>query len=274
LPNIKNLLTDIINLINYELFINFFEKIINKDFTNNNKELFKQIFNIDSINKQIHSKIDSSNIKDPNNIKDVISLIIGKFLEKEDTTVNINEKNEIIDVNTKKNMNILIKQLKSIDNKNIDILEFILKIINESIDQIFKNEFNEFLKIHHCPLRWQGNFINESIKKIKLIGDSINTSKINTPTISDKSDDIITKFNDLLKIDNTTINNKNIVLINCIRVDKDDGLERTLDFAHCMNPLRNQKLSGNKRCESNDNSNKNSNDKYNNKILNYKKYLI
>jgi hypothetical protein len=106
------------------------------------------------------------------------------------------------------------------------------KTFNTIIDQ-YVEYINSIIRNHHCPLRYQGNFINKSITSFEKIASDIQKKKSVI-----KDDDIGDKIKDIIKI-NGNIANAKLVVFTCIREDKADSIPPSLKFAHCINPLRN-----------------------------------
>ena len=104
----------------------------------------------------------------------------------------------------------------------------------------YSDKYDEFknaiIKKHHCPLRYQGNFINDSIEEFRDLTENIKGKRYN------KSPGPITKqLYDALQIDNDNIQDKKVVIFTCISTgtrDK-DSIKRSLKFAHCINPFKN-----------------------------------
>ena len=95
---------------------------------------------------------------------------------------------------------------------------------------------NAIIKKYHCPLRFQGNYINKSIEEFGDLTENIKGKRYN------KSPGPITKqLYDALQIDNDNIQDKKVVIFTCISTgtrDK-DSIKRSLEFAHCINPFKN-----------------------------------
>jgi hypothetical protein len=139
----------------------------------------------------------------------------------------------------KTEINIATNNIIEIQNKLIsaDLLTLLTEIgknskFNTIIDQ-YEEYVNSIKKKYHCPLRYQGNFINESIKSFETIANDIQKNK------SNDGDNIKDEIKDIIQIEDKNIKNKKLVIFTCIREDKPDSITPSLKFAHCINPLRN-----------------------------------
>jgi hypothetical protein len=134
----------------------------------------------------------------------------------------------------KKRVALLKTLMKSLKYPDVNaILSSYYKYIT-SINKIFVEKY-------HCPLRYQGNFINKSISSFESIASQIKF-KEDSRNADESTKDITSSIKELLKIDPRsidTVSNKKLVILTCIRIDKDDGLDRSFQFAHCINPMKN-----------------------------------
>ena len=133
---------------------------------------------------------------------------------------------------------------------NIKIVKKLLAMIEEN-----HTDTTSFIEKYHYPLRYQGNFITKSIESFKKLASIINAPVSNSN--SNSSDKILSKITELLDLKEK--DGSKLVVFTCMRLDKyskttgsytpvDDNerqyannkesIENSLQFAHCINPVR------------------------------------
>jgi hypothetical protein len=152
-------------------------------------------------NKVLFEKYHKEYWSDYYELKDkLIETTLEKYVTNDKKSLN-SEKNGLLDIKT---------------NPHLDkyLLYFLDKELTEKQNNI---DVTSFITKYHCPLRFQGNYISESIKSFETIAEEIQSSKF----IDSKQDDIITPtIKELLNINKDSINYKKLVIFTCIRLDK------------------------------------------------------
>ena len=105
--------------------------------------------------------------------------------------------------------------------------------------------YNEMVKTIHCPIRYQGNFITDTLEQFKYFAQQL--ANYNVATFTNNL--LLKKLEENIKKDTVTPEKTKLVLFACVRTDlmNKDGsenskikpnFESTLKFAHCLNPFR------------------------------------
>ena len=116
-------------------------------------------------------------------------------------------------------------------------VEFVRHLNNYPGDNIldkYEEYKNQIIHTYHKPLREQGNYINESIVEFQKLSKDIKRKKL-----SESNGRIYNTLRKTLQLDETTIQNSKLVIFTCMRMGHDDEtLQRSLQFAHCINPFK------------------------------------
>ena len=101
----------------------------------------------------------------------------------------------------------------------------------------------DLIRRYHTPLEQQGHYINHSITKFRDFSTGVSKKSL--------VDD--TEFGKVLGIDGKSVRNSEVklVIITCIKYEDhrdddtkktilDQSMERSLEFAHCVNPLKSE----------------------------------
>lgn len=281
---LKNNIEDINYIINYNNFENI-QTILN---TNIIKDSIKYIFNLlNDNNNEFFTNIKNTLQKNLDNIienktdyrkvkQEIINLSFINTITSDDIIKNINKYiSTNISIEPNKPINTYsgtiagLKDNKIISDDEINLanylttgdIDILVKYINNIPTDLTKEleEFDTIIKNIHCPLRYQGNFINKTLFDIKNYAESLAKSQ------ESKTEDFLTK--DLMKnniITNDTFEQKFILMTN-IRLDfKDEGNDsrhqnyknsfiKSLEFAHCINPFKGESDGYYKECPNGEN---------------------
>ena len=102
-----------------------------------------------------------------------------------------------------------------------------------------ETEFKSLIQKYHCPLRRQGNYINRSIKDLEYFAYDL-TGDTTTKPVSTKSTQLAELLTKDFQQDYKT--QTKLTVIAALRTDdahKPD-INKTLEFAHCINPFSNK----------------------------------
>ena len=95
---------------------------------------------------------------------------------------------------------------------------------------------NQIIETYHKPLREQGNYINASIVRFRHL-----SADIKNGSLSSNRDTIMDSLCKALRLDNESIKKSKLVILTCMKIDHGiETISRSLEFAHCVNPLKSE----------------------------------
>jgi chromosome segregation ATPase len=164
------------------------------------------------------------------------------------------------------------KRKTNIDNNRerlSKVIEMVIRIKEDIETNVLakgdQNLLNKYLATceaikykYHCPIRRQGNFINDSLEHLKTFSNNLATNKLNARTGHELTD-VLLKTNTDRTFSSTPLRTKFVLLTN-IRLDfkavEEDEIKQSirdafplaLDFAHCINPFKGEVAAGYHAC--------------------------
>ena len=213
----------------------------------------KSLVTVLMLNRVIHSVNEMENLQLPllNPIKSDIKDAQTNDLIKDATLSSLNKYLEIPETysafyakNTSKwkqsgsnQENLILTLILGQDDAEIKNFKNFIQYLQKfpgSIVEKYEKFKNQIIQTYHKPLREQGNYINESIVEFQKLSKDIKRKKL-----SESNGRIFNTLRKTLQLDETTIQDSKLVIFTCMRMGHDDEtLQRSLQFAHCINPFK------------------------------------